>query len=63
MESRQEVLLKMNVYTSAFFLKKSQRKLRKHFKMLIGFLPFKNNLIILKETKCGSWCPSLKIGL
>ena len=53
----------MNVYTTAFFLKKSQRRLRKHFMMLIEFLICKKNLISLKDTKYGSWCPSLKIDL
>ena len=37
MKLKQEVLLRMNVYTTSSFFKNSQRKLRKHFKMLIGF--------------------------
>ena len=32
-------LLKMNVFTSASFLRKKQKNWKKHFRMLIGFLP------------------------
>ena len=63
MELKQEVLLDMNVYTIAFFLKKSKKILRKHFKMLIGFYLCKKNLISMEETKYRSWYPSLKTGL
>ena len=56
----QGVLLKMNVFTTASFLRKNQRKWKKHSRMLIGFLPYKKNSTSLKEIKCGSWYQSLK---